>query len=110
MTSDNRITLTDDDILFTFFTMNYSSDERALEKELSSKFGDNNFIKYAKKALMNNWDKFKTFALIKVETVYCWIKHDGETLQDNIYLNEVYPFSEHQTYLAQRIKKEFLFI
>ena len=107
---NNRITLTDEDILFSFFTVNYSSDAAVLEEELLHRFGDNNFVKYAVKTLMINWDKLKTFSLIKVENTYCWIKHDGETLQDNVYLNEVYPFSEHQVYLAQRIKKEFLFI
>ena len=108
--NNGRITLTDEDILFSFFTVHYSSDEATLKEDLSKRFGDNNFVKYAVKALMANWDKLKTFSLIKVENTYCWIKHDGETLQDNIYLNEVYPFSEHQVYLAQRIKKEFLFI
>ena len=107
---NNRITLTNEDIVFSFFTVNYSSDAAALEEELSHKFGDNNFTKNAVKALMTNWDKLKVFSLIKVETTYCWIKHDGETLQDNVYLNEAYPFSEYQVYPAQRIKKEFLFI
>ena len=107
---NNRIILTDEDILFSFFTTHYSSDATALEKELSLKFENDGLVKYAVKSLMANWEKLKTFALIKVENTYSWIKHDGQTLQDNIYLDEVYPFSEHQVYLSQRIKKYLMFI
>ena len=107
---NNRVVLTDEDILCVFFTMHYDSDSAELETQLPDVLKDTDLVKNAKRALMNNWEKLRTYALIKVENTYCWIKHDGQTLQDNIYLDEVYPFSSTQVYLTQRIKKYLMFI
>lgn len=107
---NNRIVLTDEDILFSFFTMHYDSDSTELERQLLEVLKDDGLAKNAKKALMNNWTKLRTYALIKVENTYCWIKHDGQTLQDNVYTNEVYPFSSTQVYPKQKIKKYLMFI